>query len=455
MESLGDILKQLAGPKAATSAGAPGPAPEETFDCPVCRDARFVHPQLPTGKPDYSRVVPCECASRKFQEDRQDLLHRYSNLGPLADRTFDSFVPQKMPAVVAAARAFAASPEGWLALVGPSGSGKTHLAAAIANHRLSLGQPAMFISVSDLLDHLRSTFHPTSTVSYDILFEKVRNTPLLILDDLGHQSATPWSTEKLDQIINHRFNMKLPTVFTTSFPPEDLGERWATRLRDPALSRVLLLSRPVEEPSEEMEGLEHLRHMTFENFKGTRNELLQKEREALEMACNQARDFARQPEGWLVLEGAHGCGKTHLAAAIANARLAEGQPVRLMFIPDLLDHLRSTFSGDSKISYDEFFEKLKKSPLLILDDVGGHTTTPWAQEKLFQLINYRYSARLPTVFTIARREDLDERLRSRLDDRSLVLDTPPLTKPYYSNDEAPEQKNGQHGSPGRGKARRA
>ena len=29
--------------------------------------------------------------------------------------------------------------------------------------------------------------------------------------------------------------------------------------------------------------------------------------------------YAEDPEGWLLLTGAYGCGKTHLAAAIANA----------------------------------------------------------------------------------------------------------------------------------------
>ena len=35
----------------------------------------------------------------------------------------------------------------------------------------------------------------------------------------------------------------------------------------------------------------------------------------------------RGPEGWLVLMGQVGCGKTHLAAAIANYRVEKGQQV--------------------------------------------------------------------------------------------------------------------------------
>jgi DNA replication protein DnaC len=56
---------------------------------------------------------------------------------------------------------------------------------------------------------------------------------------------------------------------------------------------------------------------------------------------------------------------------------------------------------------------------LILDDLGTESATPWAREKLFQLLNYRYAARLPTVITtFSTLEELDERLASRMEDSS-------------------------------------
>ncbi len=41
------------------------------------------------------------------------------------------------------------------------------------------------------------------------------------------------------------------------------------------------------------------------------------------------------------------------------------------------------------------------APLLILDDLGTESATAWAREKLYQLFNYRYNARLATVITSA------------------------------------------------------
>lgn len=56
------------------------------------------------------------------------------------------------------------------------------------------------------------TFGLLSTVVYDERFELVGTVPLLILDDLGTESATPWAREKLYQIINYRYNERMATI---------------------------------------------------------------------------------------------------------------------------------------------------------------------------------------------------------------------------------------------------
>ncbi|MFH0768770.1 MAG: ATP-binding protein, partial [Chloroflexota bacterium] len=310
--------------------------------------------------------------------------------------------------VYEAARSFAKEAMGWLALVGPAGCGKTHLAASIANERISHGYPVFFITAPDLLDHLRSAFNPNSEIPYDELFDRVRNSPLLILDDFGVQTSTPWAKEKLDQLINHRFNSGLPTVITTSIPVEKLEERIRTRLTDPKLCRICVVENKQPSLLEYTGdlGLKLLTSMTFDNFDWRRVNLPPEQRENLEAAFRLALDFAKSPDGWLVFQGDTGCGKTHLAAAIANYQLQAGKPVLFVVVPDFLDHLRSTFSPESKISYDQFFESVKKIPLLILDDFGQQSTTPWAQEKLYQVINYRYNDRLATV--ISTRSTFDE-----------------------------------------------
>ena len=106
--------------------------------------------------------------------------------------------------------------------MGGYGSGKTHLAAAIANYRAGLGDPPLFIMVPDLLDHLRATFSPNSNVAFDRRFDEIRTAPLLVLDDLGTQSMTPWVKEKLYQLFNYRYNAELQL----SLPPPIRWTRW-------------------------------------------------------------------------------------------------------------------------------------------------------------------------------------------------------------------------------------
>ncbi len=203
--------------------------------CPICKGAGIVHPRLPSGKPDYGKTVPCQCIKKRLDKERFTSLQRLSNLGALTRLTFDNLIPEGRSGNPAkqklfqhayeAARSFARQPKGWLVLLGPSGSGKTHLAAAIANHCIQNNQPVFYITAPDLLDHLRSSFNPDSELPYDEFFEQVRNTPLLVLDDLGAQSTTPWAKEKLDQLLNHRFSNQLTTVVVPIVPIEELEER--------------------------------------------------------------------------------------------------------------------------------------------------------------------------------------------------------------------------------------
>ena len=387
---------------------------------------------MPSGKPDYSQVIPCRCTQQESDRDRRTHLQRYSNLGLLTRLNFENLLPQgrsesqanqeQFSRAYQAAKAFADEPKGWLVLAGPSGCGKTHLAAAIANHCIENNRPVFYITTPDLLDHLRSSFNPNSEMPYDEFFEQVRDAPLLILDDLGAQSSTPWAKEKLDQLLNHRFSGQLPTVIVSIVPIEELEERIRTRL---SISNPYQLC-AFDEKSPALltynwaPQFRKQKTMTFDNFDWKRVNLPLEQRENLDKAFHLALDFAKSPEGWLVFQGDNGCGKTHLAAAIVNYRYQNKKPALFIVVPDFLDHLRSTFSPETKISYDQLFESVKNTPLLVLDDFGKQTTTPWAQEKLYQVINYRYNAQLPTVITTnCSSDELDSPILSRFADQQI------------------------------------
>ena len=112
-----------------------------------------------------------------------------------------------------------------LFLHGEKGTGKTKLAAIIANERARAGKPVLFASVPDLMADIRSSFRDGTTSE---AVQAVKNTPFLVLDDLGSEKMSEWVGEQLFCIVNHRYNEMLPTVVTSNYNPTQIIRRMAT-----------------------------------------------------------------------------------------------------------------------------------------------------------------------------------------------------------------------------------
>jgi DNA replication protein DnaC len=139
-------------------------------------------------------------------------------------------------------------------------------------------------------------------------------------------------------------------------------------------------------------------------------------------AFDIARAYAERPEGWLILLGPTGVGKTHLAAAIGHRWRELGRTVEFVVVPDLLDRVRALMSDDGDAEQYRLLEQVRTCPYLILDDLGVHSATRWAQEKLFQILNHRYNAKLATVVTVGVPvEELPEPWVSRMYDDKVSL----------------------------------
>jgi DNA replication protein DnaC len=159
----------------------------------------------------------------------------------------------------------------------------------------------------------------------------------------------------------------------------------------------------------------------------------------IEEAFDIAYAFSQgQTKPWLLFSGPVGVGKTHLAVAIGKHLKAQDN-VEVIFtvVPDLLDHLRASFDPTAEHAYDSRFNQIRNAQLLILDDLGTENATPWAREKLFQIINHRYTERFPTIITtntdLAKIED---RIASRIMDSRLTewiqIDAQDFRRPGYS-----------------------
>lgn len=109
----------------------------------------------------------------------------------------------------------------------------------------------------------------------------------------------------------------------------------------------------------------------------------------------------------LVLHGPVGTGKTHAAVGVGKAACAFGiQPVFLT-IADFLDEMRRTYDPSPQRHAPhraprrdaDVLAEWADVALLILDDLGHQNITPWAMEKLYELINRRYLNQSPTIVT--------------------------------------------------------
>lgn len=386
----------------------------------------------PLGHPDFGGAFPCACQAEAEADHGLARLRTYGNLvGVLSKARFGALdehgpgagaeAQARYHAAITAARSFADAPAGSLLLTGGHGTGKTRLAAAAANQIMERGVPVLFAFVPDLLDQLRGAYRNEAALSHDELFEQVKNVPVLILDAIGAHSRTPWAEEKLLQIINHRYVSELPMLITSAASLERLDESLQYILSDRLTARVIDLGSSPNSGGIVL-GLGYIdSSMTFESFQPEGKAQDRPGKESLAAALTASRSFARDPDGWLVLVGGTGCGKTHLAMAIANEQSARHGDVFVAPVPDLFEEFGKAFSPDSRTNYNEMFDRTRKTRVLILDDYGKQRPTPWANEKMYQIIVYRHAARLPTVITMTDLpSDMENPITSRMHDIRLV-----------------------------------
>jgi DNA replication protein DnaC len=110
----------------------------------------------------------------------------------------------------------------WIFIYGTTGSGKTYASIIGAEVAVLKEQEVYFVNVPELLDSLRPK--PDGSLRDENILEKVFSADLLILDDIGQEKASQWVRERLYMIINHRWNLGKPVIFTSNYNIEHIKE---------------------------------------------------------------------------------------------------------------------------------------------------------------------------------------------------------------------------------------
>ena len=160
--------------------------------------------------------------------------------------------------------------------------------------------------------------------------------------------------------------------------------------------------------------------LTFDSYDPSKAVHAKCDLAAIKAACEA---FAALPQGWLILAGSYGVGKTHLAYAIAGALLRRAVPVYAASVPEMLAMIRSGFNDAQGMSAEQRLNTLRTIEVLVLDDWGTEKGSDWVSETMFTVLNARYNERLATVITtnLAPTELVkkDARLASRMLDTEL------------------------------------
>lgn len=97
------------------------------------------------------------------------------------------------------------------------------------------------------------------------------------------------------------------------------------------------------------------------------------------------------------IHGGTGTGKTHLAIAVLRDCLTRSEEVAFISLVDLLERIKATFVDHQR--GDDPFETACKIDVLALDDIASERPTPFAEDILSRLVDYRYNWQKRTIFT--------------------------------------------------------
>ena len=239
----------------------------DNFTCEVCNDSGMLsiaYCDLKSRRPQFPKRIsePCQCREERDRQRIREAVRRATGIPPrFTAASFANFSQREdvdldgAYSLVDAGNACRTWAEGegepWLILWGGVGVGKSHLAAAALNDmidRMAVHRP-LWLNLPDWLDSLKAddfAYYQDRTLA-------AHEADALVIDDLGaeyHRNRkrddSSWSEEQIYRLVNHRYDRRLPTLFTTNGDPAKMSTRIADRMLDAGteLTKVVKIQAP-------------------------------------------------------------------------------------------------------------------------------------------------------------------------------------------------------------------
>lgn len=119
-----------------------------------------------------------------------------------------------------------------LLLTGEVGTGKSHILQAMGWALLAESKTVRYVPVPAWMDELKATFDDSSEATFEQVYAPLKESEVLLMDDLGAENTTAWTREQLYKVINYRYENGLRMVLTTNLDYGAMGSQLGPRLTD-------------------------------------------------------------------------------------------------------------------------------------------------------------------------------------------------------------------------------
>ena len=214
------------------------------YECPDCKDTGFINNQ------------ECHCLKKKISDLIYDQYRISAGLNKFnfSDFSIDYYTDDLDPiyqksGISLARTALRTSKEfvkkienkekvNSILLFGDTGTGKTFLSNCIANELLKNGKTVVYFTAIDFFNRLREISFSDSASENS---QRLLDTDLIIIDDLGTENISAFTTSQLFNVINKRIIKEQPLVISTNLKINEIKEQYSERIYSRIISSFELL----------------------------------------------------------------------------------------------------------------------------------------------------------------------------------------------------------------------